>query len=168
MADASLLSFWTPSSTCPGSSSPPCVRTRATIVDHYHRRVLDVQEDREKATVLAHPKAAKASGLLAAVREVTTDMWDAYFEAAREAFGTNVVVMIERFHVVKNFQDDLTAARREVQRVLSADAKAKLKGNRWWWVTNPENTREVDRETFARLRHEFPELGTLWDQPSFG
>jgi transposase len=134
------------------------------IVDHDHRRVLDVLENREKATVRAYLAAAKAGGLLAAVEEVTTDMWDAYVEAAREVFGDGVAVTIDRFHVMKNFQDGLTAARREVQRGLSADAKARLKGSRWWWVTNPENLREEDREAFARLRHEFPALGQLWDQ----
>ncbi|MDY3555433.1 ISL3 family transposase [Gemmata sp. JC717] len=134
------------------------------IIDHDHGRVLDVLENREKATVLAYLKAAKASGLLAAVEEVTTDMWDAYVEASREAFGEGVAITIDRFHVMKNFQDGLTAARRELQRGLSAEAKTRLKGSRWWWVTNPENLREEDREPFARLRQEFPALGALWDQ----
>ncbi len=134
------------------------------IIDHDHGRVLDVLENREKATVLAYLKAAKASGLLAAVEEVTTDMWDAYVEASREAFGEGVAITIDRFHVMKNFQDGLTAARRELQRGLSAEAKTRLKGSRWWWVTNPENLRDEDREPFARLRQEFPALGALWDQ----
>ena len=134
------------------------------IVDHDHRRVLEVLANREKATVVAYLKANKESGVLAAVEEVTTDMWDAYVEAAREAFGEGVTITIDRFHVMKNFQDGLTAARRELQRGLSADAKARLKGSRWWWVTNPENLREEDREPFARLRQEFPGLGALWDQ----
>lgn len=134
------------------------------IVDHDHRRVLEVLENREKATVRAYLAAAKEGGLLAAVEEVTTDMWDAYVEAAREVFGDGVAVTIDRFHVMKNFQDGLTAARREVQRGLSADAKVRLKGSRWWWVTNPENLREEDRAAFAQLRHEFPALGKLWDQ----
>jgi transposase len=134
------------------------------IVDHDHHRVLDVLENREKATVLAYLKAAKESGLLTSVEEVTTDMWDAYVEAAREAFGESVVITIDRFHVMKNFQDGLTAARRELQRGLSADAKAKLKGSRWWWVTNVENLAADDRESFAKLRLEFPGLAALWEQ----
>ena len=47
------------------------------IVDHDNRRVLEVLENREKATVLAYLPRAKQEGVLAAVREVTTDMWDA-------------------------------------------------------------------------------------------
>ena len=98
------------------------------IVDHDHRRVLDVLENREKSTVRAYLAAAKKDGVLAAVEEVTTDMWDAYVEAAREVFGDTVAITIDRFHVMKNVQDGLTAARREVQRGLPADAKARLKG----------------------------------------
>lgn len=134
------------------------------IIDHDNQRVLDVLENREKATVVAYLKAGKASGLLASVEEVTTDMWDAYVEAAREVFGESVAITIDRFHVMKNFQEGLTAARRELQRGLSEEAKAKLKGSRWWWVTNPENLREEDREPFAQLRVEFPQLAALWEQ----
>ena len=125
------------------------------IIDHDHKRILDVLENREKATVLAYLRAGKASGLLASVEEVTTDMWDAYVAASREAFGDGVTITIDRFHVMKNFQDGLTAARRELQRTLPEEAKAKLKGSRWWWVTNPENLRPEDRVAFAELRREF-------------
>jgi transposase len=134
------------------------------IVDHDHRCVLDVLENREKATVVVYLKAGKENGLLASVEEVTTDMWDAYVEASREVFGEGIAITIDRFHVMKNFQDGLTAARRELQRGLSAEAKAKLKGSRWWWVTNPENLREEHRESFAALRVEFPTLAALWEQ----
>jgi transposase len=126
--------------------------------------VLDVLENREKATVVAYLRKKKEEGLLAHVEEVTTDMWDAYVEAAREVFGAGVRITIDRFHVMKNFQDGLTAARRELQRELPAEAKTRLKGSRWWWVTNPENMRAEDLEAFARLRQEFPRLGQLWEQ----
>jgi transposase len=134
------------------------------IVDHDHQRVLDVLENREKATVLAYLQAKKAEGLLSQVEEVTTDMWDGYVEAAREAFGAQVRTTIDRFHVMKNFQDGLTAARRELQRQLPAEAKKRLKGSRWWWVTNTENLREEDRAAFEQLRSEFPKLAALWDR----
>jgi len=73
------------------------------IVDHSNARVLEVLESREKAVVLAYLRRAKADGLLAAVAEVTTDMWAGYVEAAREAFGADVRITIDRFHVMKNF-----------------------------------------------------------------
>jgi transposase len=134
------------------------------IIDHDNQRVLDVLENREKTTVLAYLRAQKEQGLLAQVEEVTTDMWDAYVEAAKEAFGDNIAITIDRFHVMKNFQEGLTKARRELQNQLSAQQKAKLKGSRWWWVTNPENMKAEDQQAFAQLRLEFPELGRLFEQ----
>ena len=55
-------------------------------------------------TVLAYLKKQKEQGLLKHVEEVTSDMWDAYVEAAREAFGARVRITIDRFHVMKNRQ----------------------------------------------------------------
>ncbi len=134
------------------------------IVDHDNRCVLDVLENREKATVVAYLNQKKQAGVLANVEEVTTDMWDAYVEAAREVFGPGVRITIDRFHVMKNFQDWLTAARRELQNGLPAEAKKRLKGSRWWWVTNPGNLSEEHRKALAQLRQEFPRLGELWEQ----
>jgi transposase len=133
------------------------------IVDHDNRRILDVLENRDKATVVAYLQQKKLEGVLANVEEVTTDMWDGYVEAAREVYGPGVRITIDRFHVMKNFQDWLTAARRELQNELPADAKKRLKGSRWWWVTNPENLRVEDQVALAQLRQEFPRLGQLWE-----
>ncbi len=134
------------------------------IVDHDNQCVLEVLENREKATVLAYLKKAKAEGLLALVEEVTTDMWDAYVEAARAAFGDAVAVTIDRFHVMKNFQECLTGARRELQRQLSEKEREQLKGSRWLWVTNLENLTPEKRQELEALKQQFPELGKLADQ----
>src|SRR5215210_1686528 len=136
----------------------------AVIVDHDNQRVLEVLENREKATVLAYLQRAKQQGLLAHVREVTTDMWDAYVGAAREAFGAHVTITIDRFHVMKNFQECLTAARRELQRQLSGPEREQLKGSRWLWVTNPENLTGEERQQLQALKQRFPSLGRLADQ----
>ena len=134
------------------------------IVDHDNQRVLEVLENREKATVLAYLQQAKAAGLLALVEEVTTDMWDAYVEAAREAFGNDVAITIDRFHVMKNFQECLTGARRELQRKLSEGEREQLKGSRWLWATNQENLTAEKRHQLVALKQQFPELGKLADQ----
>jgi transposase len=126
--------------------------------------VLEVLEDREKATVLAYLQRGKREGLLAHVEEVTTDMWDAYVEAAREAFGDKVAITIDRFHVMKNFQECLSKARRELQRELSVPERQQLKGSRWLWVTNWENLTEGDREQLQALKKQFPRLGELAEQ----
>lgn len=134
------------------------------IVDHDNQRVLEVLENREKATVLAYLQRAKRDGLLAQVVEVTTDMWDAYVGAAREAFGADVTITIDRFHVMKNFQECLTAARRELQRQLSGPERDQLKGSRWLWVTNPENQSREEQQQLQVFKQQFPSLGQLADQ----
>jgi transposase len=136
----------------------------AVIVDHDNQRVLEVLENREKATVLAYLKQAKEGGLLAHVTEVTTDMWDAYVEAAREAFGDKVAITIDRFHVMKNFQECLTGARRELQRQMSGPERDELKGSRWLWVTNPENLSAEAQQELQALKERFPSLGQLAEQ----
>lgn len=134
------------------------------MVDHTNRRVLEVLENREKATIVQYLEDAKAQGLFSHLEEVTTDMWDAYVEAAREVFKDQVRITIDRFHVIKNLQDRLTAARREIQRTLpEAEAQA-LKGSRWLWLTNPENLAPEKRTELEALKKQFPRLGELADQ----
>jgi transposase len=134
------------------------------IVDHSNARVLEVLESREKQAVCDYLKRERDSGLLAEVNEVTTDMWDAYVEAAREAFGKQVRITIDRFHVMKNFQEQLTAARREIQRQLPKEEAKALKGTRWLWLTNEENLTEEQRAELAVLQERFPLLGQLREQ----
>jgi transposase len=130
------------------------------LIDHTNERVLDVLESREKAAVVAWLAAHKA-GLLAELREVTVDMWDAYAEATAAVFGDAVRVTIDRFHVMKNFQERLNEARREIQRALpKAQAKA-LKGSRWLWLTNAANLTPGQRLELDGLKRQFPALARL-------
>jgi transposase len=133
------------------------------IIDHTNRRVLDVLESREKETVIEWLAARRDSGLLSQVEEVTTDMWEAYAQAARTVFGDDVRIVIDRFHVMKNFQDQLENARRTIQRELPAEAAQALKGTRWLWITNPENLDPEQRRDLEELGRFIPELGRLHD-----
>jgi transposase len=134
------------------------------IVDHTNERVLEVLENRTKDRVKEYLQQGQASGGFAHLIEVTTDMWDGYGEAVAEVFGTRVRVTIDRFHVMKNFQDHLTAARREIQRQLPKEEAKVLKGSRWLWLTNPENLTEEERTEWAALTKQFPSLRALAEQ----
>ncbi len=123
--------------------------------------MLDVLESREKAKVKAYLQKGLESGLFADVEEVTTDMWDAYVNAAEEVFGKTVRVTIDRFHVMKNFQERLTEARREIQRELSEADREALKGSRWLWLTNDESLSPEEKQTLERLCQTYPRLGQL-------
>jgi transposase len=133
------------------------------LIDHTNGRVLDVLENREKEAVVRWLEAGKKSGLLSALEEVTCDMWDAYVEAPKEVFGPNIRVTIDRFHVMKNFQDRLNEARREIQRGLDKERAKELKGSRWLWLTNQENLSAEQRLELDVLKKTFPDLGRLSD-----
>jgi transposase len=133
------------------------------LIDHTNQRVLEVLESREKKDVVRWLRAARVSGLLSQVEEVTCDMWDAYVEAAKEVFGPKVRITIDRFHVMKNFQDRLTDARRQIQKGLNPEQARTLKGSRWLWSGNPENLTPDERARLNRLKTTFPDLGRLAD-----
>lgn len=101
--------------------------------------------------------------MLAQVEEVTTDMWDGYVEAVHAACGPAVRVVIDRFHVMKQLQEQLTAARREIQRQLPAEDRKALKGSRWLWQKNAENLTQEQRAQLADLKQRYPLLGQLAD-----
>jgi transposase len=122
--------------------------------------VLEVLESREKAVLKAWLTANK-TGLLAELREVTIDMWDAYAQAVQEVFGDSVRVTIDRFHVMKNFQDRLDQARREIQKKLPPEQARELKGSRWLWLSNPQNLKPEQLAQLDRLKEQFPELARL-------
>jgi transposase len=134
------------------------------LIDRTNGRVLDVLESREKAVIVAWLKAGVTSGLLAHLEEVTTDMWDGYVEAVKEVFEAGVRITIDRFHVMANFQEGLTHARREIQRLLPKEAAAELKGTRWKWLTNEEHLTPEDRQVLERLKRKYPLLGQLAQQ----
>jgi len=132
------------------------------FIDHTNKRVLDVLEGRDKTLVVEYLRRNKEK-LFAHLEEVTCDMWDAYVNAAKEVFDP-VRVTIDRFHVMKSFQEQLTEARREIQRELSKEAAKELKGTRWLWQTNPENLTDEQRQQLEQLKERFPRLKQLVEQ----
>lgn len=134
------------------------------LIDHTNARVLDVLENRDKAGLVAWLKQAKEQGLLEQLQEVTVDMWELYSQAIHEVFGQEqqVKVVIDRFHVMKNFQELMVHARRQIQRTLSAEDNKLLKGSRWLWMTNLENLSPEQRHEFVQLRRRFPQLKALF------
>jgi transposase len=109
-------------------------------------------------------RAQQGNGLLAAVEEVTCDMWEGYVGAAQEVFGAAIRITIDRFHVMTNFQEQLTEARREIQRGLGKEEAKALKGTRWLWVTNWDNLTPEQRQELIALQEQFPRLKQLAEQ----
>jgi transposase len=113
----------------------------------------------------------------AKIQAVATDMGRPYIRAVREHLPRAVHVF-DHFHVVKLFNDKLSAFRRDLYHQLSDRGQKKiLKGTRWLLLKNPENL-NPDRREQERLQ-EALELNTplttayylkedlrqIWQQP---
>lgn len=85
----------------------------------------------------------------ARIRAVATDMGKAYIRAIRDNLP-GVVHVFDHFHVVKLFNDKLSALRRQLYHEAATDRQRKiLKGTRWLLLKNPEN---LDGERNERER----------------
>jgi transposase len=94
----------------------------------------------------------------AKVRAVATDLGKAYIRAVRDHLPRAIHVF-DHFHVIKLFNDKLSAFRRELFRELSNEDEHRiLKGTRWLLLKNPENL-DPSRNEQQRLQ-EALELNT--------
>jgi transposase len=113
----------------------------------------------------------------AKIQAVATDMSAAYIRAVRDNVPRAVHVF-DHFHVVKLFNDKLSALRRELYHQASSQAERQiLKGTRWLLLKNPENldaTRDEVQRLEEALRLNRPlatayylkeDLRQIWSQP---
>jgi len=102
-----------------------------------------------KGTDALEPFWKRLRNARARVRAVATDMSKAYIRAVREHLPKAIHVF-DHFHVVKLFNDKLSAFRRELYNQASSEADRRiLKGTRWLLLKNPEN---LDDERDERRR----------------
>ena len=103
-----------------------------------------------KGVEALEPFWRRLRGARARIRAVATDMGKAYIRAIRDNLP-GVVHVFDHFHVIKLFNDKLSALRRELYNQASSDRHRKiLKGTRWLLLKNPENLDE-DRHERQRL-----------------
>lgn len=128
-------------------------------------RVLGVLENREKATVkeflLSIPKHLRDS-----VREVCSDMYEGYTEAAREVFGAGVAVTVDRFHVAKLYRSAVDVQRkkemRRLKQELPKEEYEKFKGAMWLVRKRPRELDEHEKKTLVYLFSYSPVLMTIY------
>lgn len=112
------------------------------------------------------------------IQAVATDMGRAYISSVKE-HAPEALLVIDRFHVVKRFNEKLTEYRRKLQvAMIDKNNAQSLKSTRWLLVSNPEN---LDESGQARLEKALEmnrplsivyylkeKLRQLWCQPSKG
>lgn len=86
----------------------------------------------------------------AQIKAVATDMSNAYIRAVRDNLS-HAVHVFDHFHVIKLFNDKLSAFRRELYHQAQSDEERRiLKGTRWLLLKNPDNL-DDQRNEFERL-----------------
>jgi transposase len=113
----------------------------------------------------------------AKIKAVATDMSAAYIRAIRDNIKRAVHVF-DHFHVIKLYNDKLSAFRRQLFHELTARGQKLLKGIRWLLLKNPENLdprrREPQRlqralrvnEPLAIVYYLKEDLRQIWLQPN--
>lgn len=112
-------------------------------------RIIAVLPDRKKETLEAYFRTWTPAQR-AAVEEAAMDLWEPYAQAV-SACLPNAQIVADRFHVMKNLNDQVTAARREIQRSLPEETKQTLKGCRWLLVRNQKDLSAGDQEKLDAL-----------------
>lgn len=111
-----------------------------------HKQYALVLSDLERRCVLAVLPSREQSELKrwfdtlsgtqrTAISVVSMDMWRPY-RSFVEQYLPQARIVADRFHVMKQLNDQLSKARRQIQRTADDETKAALKGCRWLMVRN--------------------------------
>jgi len=128
--------------------------------------VLTILPDRKKATVKQFLETIPRR-LQATIDTVCTDMWDGYVHAVKEVLGTEVTIVIDRFHVAKSYREGVDKLRkRECKRLkqeLPETAYKQLKGVMWALRKNKRDLEQAEKELLARLFVHTPTLQSAYE-----
>ena len=73
--------------------------------------------------------------MAAKVENICSDMYDGFINPAKEVFGSKVNIIIDRFHVAKNYRSAMETLRKKEMKRLKADLSEedykKLKNIMW-------------------------------------
>lgn len=114
----------------------------ALVLSDLDRRcVIAVLPSREQAELIRW-FATLSQEQIQAIRVVSMDMWRPY-RSFVEHYLPQADIVADRFHVMKQLNDQLSKARRQIQRQADETTKAALKGCRWLLVRNRESLSET-------------------------
>jgi transposase len=116
------------------------------VLDLASGAVVHIGRGKGADALTAFWKRLRRSG--AKIEAVATDMSAAYIDAVRTGLP-NATLVFDCFHVMKLFNDQLTALRRQLYQQANAEYRKVLKGVRWLLLKRPEN---LDRQRNERER----------------
>lgn len=121
-----------------------------------HKQYVLVLSDLERRCVVAVLPSREQKALVAwletlspaekkAIRVVSMDMWNPYRAFVKKELSQAKIVA-DRFHVMKNLNEQLTKARRQIQRQADDATVEALKGSRWLLVRNRDTLTEEQEQ----------------------
>lgn len=121
----------------------------AIASSHYEGRtqLVGVLPDRKKETVCKFLKLIP-DALKTTIDDVATDMYEGYLNAAKEALGESVEIVVDRFHVAQSYRKSADSIRKQEQKrlkkELSEDDYKQMKGLLWAFRKNPDKLTETE------------------------
>lgn len=118
--------------------------------------VIDVLPSRDKES-LENWLSNLSKAERAAIEVVSIDMWRPYFYAVKAKLPQAKLVA-DRFHVVKQLNENITKLRRTIQRKADDNQKEILKGSRWLLVKNRQNLSSKEEGHLQNILALSPEI----------
>ena len=130
------------------------------VIDADQRRVIDVEEGRDKETIALFAEKLEArGGDPGSISAVTSDMSKSYLPAIAENYP-NAISIIDKFHVKKVLMDALDDVRKEEQK--TAESKVELfRGRRLFMVPKGRMT-EAQSAKLNSLSKLYPKTGKAY------
>ena len=124
-------------------------------------KIIAILPDRKKETVkfflTSIPKHLKIT-----IKTVCSDMYDGYINAAKAVLGDKVKIVVDRFHVAKNYRKCVDNLRKQelkrLKQELTAEEYKKLKGAMWALRKKEENLTDEEKVVLKTLFEHSPLL----------
>lgn len=126
------------------------------LYDIERGRIITMLPDRKKETLESYLKSLPEE-VRQRINIVTMDMWEPYYEAV-SACLPHAMIVIDRFHVMKNLNDALTKSRRIIQSKAPQEVKEALKGCRWLLVKNAQDLSPEEQQKLQKAFLACPEI----------
>lgn len=124
-------------------------------------KVLSILPDRKKETVKAFINSIPER-LKSTVRIACSDMYDGYINAVKESFDGKIKVVIDRFHVAKNYRKCIDSLRKQelkrLKKELTEVEYKKLKGAMWALRKKENDLTEEEKNVLVTLFNYSPTL----------
>lgn len=124
------------------------------FVDVTGQRVIEMTENRNKETVKSFLKSLPDKEKITCV---TMDMWKIYKFAVKEVLP-NAVIVIDKFHVIKELNKALEDLRRRLRKDMSKEARISLKNMRFLFLTGVENLTQRQKDQLQEIFDEYPQF----------